>query len=491
MKELAFYSATKLVQSIKAGKINSIELLDHFADRVERLNPELNAVIQMDLKNARNRAVKADSAIKNGEDWGPLHGLPVTIKDSLEVVGMPCSSGAPELKNYMPEKNADVVQSLIDAGAIVFGKTNMPLYGGDVQSFNNVYGQSNNPWDRSLTPGGSSGGAAAAVAAGLTGLEIGSDIGGSIRTPAHFCGIYGHKPSFGIVPDRGHIPPPPGIFTGDYTLTADIVVVGPLARSADDISLAMNLIASPEKPEKKAWTIKLPEPRKKELKDFRIAVWLNDPACPVDILVSDRIQTLVDKLAKKGARVNEAHPQINFAENNAMYLDLLAAIMGAGLPREMFESLVHTAPTLSKDDQSHLARHIRGATQLHRNWISQDAVRQIMRQKWDDFFVDYDVLLCPAAPVAAFPHNHEYIYERTIHVNGNKRPYLDMLGWAGITGVAFLPATVAPAGLTPKGHPVGVQIVGPYLEDRTTIHFAKLMEEVVGGFVPPPDYTNR
>jgi len=491
MNELAFCSATELVKSIKAGKINCTELLDYFADRIERLNPELNAVIQMDIKNARDRAAKADSAIKNGEDWGPLHGLPVTIKDCLEVVGMPCSSGAPELKNHMPVKNADAVQSLIDAGAIVFGKTNMPLYGGDVQSYNDIYGQSNNPWDRSLTPGGSSGGAAAAIAAGLTGLEIGSDIGGSIRTPAHFCGIYGHKPSFGIVPDRGHIPPPPGIFTGDYTLNADIVVVGPLARSADDIALAMDLIVSPEKPEKKAWCIKLPEPRKKELKDFRIGVWLDDPACPVDTLVSGRIQAIADKLANEGALIDETHPQIDFAESNAMYLDLLAAIMGSGLPNEMFESLVQTAPTLSKDDQSHMARHIRGATQLHRSWIVQDAKRQIMRQQWDDFFTDYDVLLCPAAPVAAFPHNHEYIYDRTIHVNSDKRPYLDMLGWAGLTGVVSLPATVAPAGLTPEGHPVGVQIVGPYLEDRTTIHFAKLMENIFGGFIPPPDYINR
>ncbi|MFO7559987.1 MAG: amidase [Desulfobacterales bacterium] len=491
MNELAFCSATELVASIKAGKITCTEMLDYFTDRIARLNPELNAVIQMDIKNARARSEKADSAIKNGEDWGPLHGLPVTIKDSLEVVGMPCSSGAPELKNHMPEKNADVVQSLIDAGAVVFGKTNMPLYGGDVQSYNKIYGQSNNPWDRSLTPGGSSGGAAAALAAGLTGLEIGSDIGGSIRTPAHFCGIYGHKPSFGIVPDRGHIPPPPGIFTGDYTLTADLVVVGPLARSADDLSLAMDLIVSPEKPEKKAWCIKLPESRKKKLKDFRIGIWLDDPTCPVDIRVSDRIQTIADKLATEGVRIDETHPQIDFSESNAMYLDLLAAIMGSGLPREMFESLVQAAPTLSEEDTGHMARHIRGATQLHRNWIGQDAMRQIMRQKWDDFFTEYDLLLCPVAPVTAFPHDHEYIYDRTIQVNHRKRPYLDLLGWAGLAGVVFLPATVAPAGLTPEGHPVGVQIVGPYLEDRTTIQFAKLMENIFGGFVPPPDYVNR
>jgi amidase len=491
MTELAYSSASELVGAIKTKKITCVELLDYFSDRIERLNPELNAIIQTDLENAGKQAIEADKSIKNGEELGPLHGLPITIKDSLEVIGMPCSSGSQDLKNYLPKRNADVVQSLINAGAIVMGKTNMPLYGGDIQSFNDVYGQTNNPWDKTLTPGGSSGGAAAALAAGLTGLEIGSDIGGSIRTPAHFCGVYGHKPSFGIVPDRGHIPPPPGIFTGDYSLIADLVVVGPLARSADDLSLVMDIIVSPEKPDKKAWQINLPKPKKTNLKDYRIGLWLDDPACIVDTQIGDQIQNAADILAKNGATIEDKHPDIDFSESNKMYLSLLAAIMGSGFPKDMFDGLIQAEKNLSDEDQSYLAQHIRGSIQLHRNWISMDAMRQIMRQKWADYFLEYDVMLCPAAPVTAIPHDQNFIYDRKLNVNGVERPYLDLTGWAGITGVVYLPATVAPVGLTNEGLPVGVQIVGPYLEDKTTIHLATLMEDVVGGFSPPPDFINK
>ncbi|MBW2144220.1 MAG: amidase, partial [Deltaproteobacteria bacterium] len=199
MSEFAFKSATQLVRDIREGRISSSELLELYLERVERFNPDLNAIVATDIENARAKAKAADKAIANGDKTGPLHGLPITIKDTLEVKGMPCTSGAPLLKNHMPANNADVVQSLIDAGAIVFGKTNVPLYGGDMQSFNDVYGTTNNPWDLKRTPGGSSGGAAASLSAGLCGLDMGSDIGGSIRTPSHFCGLYGHKPSFGIV----------------------------------------------------------------------------------------------------------------------------------------------------------------------------------------------------------------------------------------------------------------------------------------------------
>jgi len=491
MTELAFSSASAIVSAIKTKKITCVELLHYFSDRIERLNPELNAIIQTDWESAEKQAIKADKAIEDGDALGPLHGLPITIKDSLEVADLPCSSGSPDLKDYFPKKNADVVQSLIDAGSIVMGKTNMPLYGGDIQSFNDIYGRTNNPWDKTRTPGGSSGGAAAALAAGLTGLEMGSDIGGSIRTPAHFCGVYGHKPSFGIVPDRGHIPPPPGIFTGDYSLIADLVVVGPLARNAEDLSLVMDLIVSPEKPDKKAWQIQLPKPRKTNVKDFRIGLWLDDPACPVDTQIKDQIQNAADMLAKKGVTIKDKQPDIDFLESSKMYLSLLAAIMGSGFPKKMFDDLIQAEKGLSDNDQSYMAQHIRGTIQLHRNWISMDAMRQIMRQKWADYFLEYDAMLCPVAPVAAIPHDHDFMYDRTLTVNGEKRPYLDLTGWAGITGVVYLPATVAPIGVTTEGLPVGVQIVGPYLEDKTTIHLAKLMEDVVGGFIPPPGFGNN
>lgn len=488
MNEPAFQSAIELAAAIRSGQISSAELLEYYLERVNRFNPELNAIVQTQVEQARKRAAEADEALARGDNWGPLHGIPITIKDTLEAAGMPCTSGAPPLKNHIPGKNADVVQFYVNAGAVVFGKTNVPLYGGDFQSFNEVYGQTNNPWDREMTPGGSSGGAAAALAAGLCALEIGSDIGGSIRTPAHFCGIYGHKPSYGIIPQKGHIPPPPGIFTGAHSLGIDIMVVGPLARNIDDIALGMDLLVAPEKSERRAWKIELPAPRKQSLKDLKIGVWLDDPACPVDRRVGDRLQDAVDALARQGADISEKRPEIDFAFSHDVFLSLLAAVMGAGTPDKYFKKWVGEARDLAADDQSYMARHIRGAIQRHKSWVERDAFRQIIRQKWADYFSEFDVLLCPPASTPAFPHDHRFLYDRTIVVNGTERPYMDIIGWAGLAGVSGLPATIAPAGRTPEGLPVGIQIIGPYLEDRTTIHSAKLLAEVIGGFTPPPGY---
>ncbi|MFZ5569601.1 MAG: amidase [Thermodesulfobacteriota bacterium] len=488
MDDLVFQPALTQIRAIRNRAITSRELLDLYLERVTRLNPGINAVVAMDADGARRQADEADAALSKGQIRGPLHGLPMTVKDSFEVVGMPCTSGAPELRHHQPAENADAVQSLIDAGAVVFGKTNMPLYGADIQTYNSVYGRTNNPWRTDRTPGGSSGGAAAALAAGLCGLEIGSDIGGSIRTPAHFCGIFGHKPSYGIVPDRGHIPPPPGIFTGKHSLSVDILASGPLARSAEDLAVAMDILAGPERAERKAWRIRLPAPRKKNLKKYRIGLWLDDPVCPVDAGVGDVIQNAVDALSKTGAQIRDIKPQVDFHTSHQIFLSLLAAVMGSGVPQAMFNKWLETSEKLDADDRSYLASHIRGATQLHLSWIRNDVIRQILRQKWADFFEICDVLLCPPAPVAAFPHDHQYLYERTVKVNGSLRPYLDLMAWAGLAGVSYLPATVAPVGMNPEGLPVGIQIIGPYLEDRTTIHVAGLISEVMGGFRPPPGF---
>jgi amidase len=422
MSETAFQSATNLLKAIRDRRISSVELLELYIERYEKLNPKINAVVAIDLENARARAKAADEALNKGDNWGPLHGLPITIKDSIEVVGMPCTSGAPVLKNHMPARNADVVQILLDAGAIIFGKTNLPLYAQDIQSYNEVYGQTNNPWDVTRVPGGSSGGAAAALAAGLTPLEIGSDIGGSIRNPAHFCGVYGHKPTFNIVPMRGHIPPPPGIFPGDYSLDGDIAVVGPLARSVEDIELVMDLIVSPDKPRQRAIRFKLPKPRKKNLKNYRIGLWIDDPAFPVDTVVIDRIQSVADKLAKAGARVEDKRPDIDFRRSHEVYSNLLHSVTSGGLPQEIFEQAVTEAQSLSENDKSPRSMWLRGTTLLHRRWIQMDYQRLIMRQKWADFFEDFDVLLCPVVSVTAFPHDHSEFFDRTLKVNNNERP---------------------------------------------------------------------
>ena len=224
MAQLPFRTATELAAALRAKEISSTELLDCYLGRIEELNPGLGAVVTLDADRARREAAEADRRLARGAAAGPLHGLPVTVKDCLETAGLRTTCGAPELAGYVPERDAEAVGRLRSAGAIIMGKTNLPAWASDCQSYNELFGTTNNPWDAGRTPGGSSGGAAAAVAAGLSALELGSDLGGSLRIPAAWCGVYTLKPSFGIIPVDGHIPPPPGM-----PAEVDIGVVGPLA----------------------------------------------------------------------------------------------------------------------------------------------------------------------------------------------------------------------------------------------------------------------
>lgn len=484
VRNTALKSTFEIASALRRGTVGCLELLERYLSRVDRFNPSLNAVVVMNVDVARERARVADDALARGEVWGPLHGLPMTIKDSLEVMGMPTTSGAPRLKNHLPKRNATVVQRLIDAGAIVFGKTNLPLYADDVQTYNEVYGTTNNPWDPSRSPGGSSGGAAAALAAGLTPLELGSDIGGSIRNPSHFCGVYGHKPTWGVVPFRGHIPPPPGVLE-----PIDLAVVGPMARYAEDLSLAFDLIAGADGPAALGWKLNLPSPRKTALRDYRVAAWLDDPACPVDSEVLDILGNAVDALARAGVRVaDRARPIRNLAKSHELYLQLLYAVYGAAYKSAALEKLVDQA-TRSPRSKKYAARFARGATQRHGAWMRANEERVTLREQWQVFFDNFDVLLAPIMPTAAFPHDQKgSINQRTFVVNGHKRPYLDQLTWAGLVTVVHLPATAVPVGFTQSGLPVGMQIVGPYMGDRTTLDFARRMADVVGGFVAPPGY---
>ncbi len=484
MSNPSFRSATELCSALRAREIGCLELLEHYLDRVERLNPQINAIVATDLEAARERATKADEALARDEVWGPLHGLPMTIKDSIEVAGMPTTSGAPELKGHIPAAHAPAVQRLIDAGAVVFGKTNLPLYAGDLQSYNEVYGTTNNPWDVTRGPGGSSGGAAAAIAAGLTGLELGSDIGGSIRNPSHYCGVYGHKPSYNLIPLRGHIPGPPGALSG-----SDLAVLGPLARGAEDLDLALDVMAGPDPYDTASWSVMLQPPRHENLGDFRIAAWLDDPLCPVDGEVAALMENLASALENTGLSVDRsARPGIDIPRANDVYTQLLAAQMSAGLPPEESAKLAASAASLDPEDQTYNAALARSILQGHGEWLRLNEERAHMRRSWAEFFDDFDVLLMPIMPTAAFPHDHSYMNDRMVTVNGEPFPYFGQIFWAGLATCVFLSSTVAPVGLTPGGLPVGVQVVGPHHEDKTTIHFARLLAEVVGGFVPPPDF---
>ena len=313
--------------------------------------------------------------------------------------GLPNSYGLPLVKDYIPSTNADVAEAVLNDGAIIFGKTNLPLMGMDTQTFNEVYGQTSNPWDITLTPGGSSGGAAAALAAGLTALEIGNDNGGSIRTPAHFCGVYGHKSSYGIISTQGGSEPwsimDPNYVDSYYNPPLDLLVCGPLGRSAEDLKLAMDVIVGPPMHQRKAITIKLPQPRKTNLKEFKVGVWIDDHTYPTDSAVGDCLQNFADRLAKAGCTLKTEKPVIDLGQSYRLWNDLVVMSLSHTQPLGAFDTAKNALGTLKDNDQSLQAIWTRAMTAYHRDWNKLNFVRAIMSQKWADYFQKFDVLLCP------------------------------------------------------------------------------------------------
>jgi len=356
----------------------------------------------------------------------------------------------------------------------------------DWQTYNPLFGTTNNPWDLARTPGGSSGGSAAALAAGLTGLELGSDIGGSIRIPAHCCGVFGHKPTWGVVPERGHNPGPPG-----SRLEKDINTIGPLARSADDLALALDVLAGPLPEHGRAWRLELPAPGRRHLREYRVAAWLDDPACPVDDGVREPLEAAVEALRRAGATVDDAaRPPFPLKRAVEIYRRLLAPITTDTLSDEQFAQVARNAASSAGSDAGgDLAEFARDMALSHRDWISVHEERERLKTGWAEFFRDFDVLLCPVAPLPAIPHDQsDPLVQRSLLVNGQPRPYTDHFVWMGSIGVCHLPASVAPAGQTPGGLPVGIQIVAAHFEDRSAIDFAGRLSREIGGYEPPAGF---
>ena len=478
--EPAFQSAASLAADLRERRIGCLELLEHFIARTERFNPDLNAIVVFDFDRSRDRARAADRALARGEVWGPLHGLPMTVKDSYDVAGLPTTWGVPDLRDNVATTNAVAVDRLLAAGAVIFGKTNVPFNLADFQSYNDIYGTTRNPWDLELVPGGSSGGSAAALAAGLTGLETGSDIGGSIRNPAHYCGVYGHKSTWGVLPPRGHAQP--GVIA-----PTDISVIGPLARDAGDLALALDVMAGPDRIEAHGWKLDLPRPDGREPGDWRIAVWADDDYCPVDNAVRDAVLRAADAFQAAGATVDhDARPDFAPAEADEVYMGLLQSALSARHGDEEFRKNLERVARLD-DDDSPRARRLRAGAMHHRDWIMVNERRTRLRWAWRELFDRFDALLCPIACIPAFPHDQQRDMDaRRITVNGALRPYWDQLFWAGLTCVALLPATVAPAAT--EGLPIGVQIVGPEGGDYVTVELARQLRDLIGGFRPPPGY---
>ncbi|MEM7743624.1 MAG: amidase [Pseudomonadota bacterium] len=483
MTDIAFKSATELLAMLEAREIGARELLEMYLSRIETHNPALNAIIWMDAERARAEADASDARRAKGETLGRLDGLPVTVKESFDLIGSPTTWGVPAFADNIAQLDSNVVARYRAAGAVVFGKTNVPFMLSDWQSFNDIYGTCNNPWDLGRTPGGSSGGSAAALAAGLTGLEAGSDIGASIRNPAHYCGVYGHKPTFDVISGVGQSLP------GDLGGT-DIAVVGPLGRSAADLELAMDLLAGGAGPLARGWTLTLPGSRKKTLAEFRVAIVLTDAESEVDQPIQDALTALGRWLESEGATVAwDARPAFSSAEAMEVYTMLLRSATSKRMTDAMLDEARAALAGLGSDAIPFRRRMLAAQLMGHRDWLNWNVRRHEMMAAWEDHFENYDLLLCPAAASAAFPHDQEgERHDRLIEVNGRMVPTTDQLFWAGWPGVCYLPGTVAPVGLTDRGLPVGVQIVGRRFDDRTCLRMAALIEEGYGGFRPPPGY---
>ncbi len=468
-------SGTEVAAAIKARQLSSVEALEHLVARVSRLDGPINAVVQWDLDRARAAAAAADAATIRGDAVGALHGVPLTIKDSFSTIGCVTTSGSPDLADHVPTEDAWPVARLREAGAIPFAKTNLPIFAGDIQSYNDVYGTTNNPHNVDRTPGGSSGGSSAALAMGFTPLELGSDIGGSIRVPAHYSGVMGHKPSYGIVPGHGQIPGMPGTLS-----QADLAVVGPMARTVADLESMLDVIAGPDRWQTPAWRLELPPARAKTLPELRIAAWTDDPYCPVDASTRRVLAQVIASIEGAGGRVDtDARPDFTLEKADVVFKSLLFSALAGSFSRQEIEQIA------GDTNETPLGFIHRASAARHREWLANNERRLQIRQRWHEFFQHFDVILLPVQPRGAIPHDHSPQWSRTIAIEGVTRPYQDLFGWTGPAGAGFLPATVVPGGMGDDGLPIGVQIVGPYLNDRTTLQAARLIAELRGGCPRP------
>jgi amidase len=479
-----YQTATQLTQALAARDVSAVELADAAIARIERLDATINAVCVRDFDRARDAAHAADASRARG-DVSPLLGIPMLVKESFNVAGLPTTWGIPPFKDFIATEDAVAVARVKAAGAVILGKTNVPMGLGDLQTYNAIYGTTNNPWNPARTPGGSSGGSAAALAAGYAALSIGSDIAGSLRVPAHFCGIHAHKPSYGVVPSRGHMPPP----SRPIPFEPDLRVVGPMARSVADLSLLFGLLAEPDKMALgKGYRLALPPARRNVLRDYRVLVLESHPMLPTAASIRSAVEGVASHLERAGVRVERGSPLVpDQAEATRLYMRLLLSIIAASSPAEVYEQFRSLAASLGADDRSLAAERTRGAVLSHKDWIAADAARALLRYQWEALFAEFDIVLCPVAPTTAFPHDHSLIlWERTLRIDGVEHNYADQLVWSAVATAPGLPATVLPVGRDEDGLPVGIQLIGPMYEDLTTLHFAGLLERELGGFMPPP-----
>ena len=469
--------ATDQIAALNAKRVSAVELLEASLVRHEQTHGQLNAVVAVDVERAFEQARAIDDLRAKGETPGPLAGLPMTVKDTLDVVGLPASSGLQHLRQRQA-KDASAVRFARRAGAVIWGKTNTPVMAGDWQTFNALYGTTNNPWDGERTTGGSSGGAAAALAASVTALEIGSDIGGSLRVPASFCGVFSHKPTWGTVDQHGHVPPSPGSWS-----ERDLNVVGPMARSARDLRLLLSVIQGG------LLTAKAPPA---ELKETKVALWLDEPSFPQDPEVRTAIERFAAELAAAGATVMPIPSPVHMPSLMGAYQVLLGAVLGEDMPPgavrglERMRGWARWQMSRGASPTSNAAMTL-AYTATHREWMAADAVRRRLRHEIAAVFGRFDAILAPIAPVTAFPHDHSPFGRRKLTTSdGQVMPYTSMLNWISLATALHLPATAIPAGFSASGLPVGAQLIGPLNSDGRMLALAQAIEEKVRGFAAPP-----
>lgn len=478
-----FATATALLAALRDRHVSAVELLEMHLAQIARHNPALNAIVTPDYDNSRRTAAKADAARARGED-APLLGLPYTLKDSINAVGLRSTAGAPVFADYRATEDARLTARVRAAGGVLMGKTNVPPFLGDWQSNNVIFGRTNNPWDQTRTPGGSTGGGAAALAAGLTPLEFGSDIGGSIRVPAAFCGVYGHRPSETALARSGQVIgsplPNPAIIMG---------VQGPLARSAEDLALAFEVVAGPDTGEDVAWRLEIPPARHERLADYRVAVLPPLDWHPVDTEIMAAQADLAARLGRLGARVQEVQPAEfgDLRDFHALYRSLLSTITSIRQPDADKQTQIAALRATGDPFDEATAAGLEATAPHYIIWFGR---REQYRAAYRAFFREWDILLCPAFPTPAYPHIALDVpaAERTHTVNGQQMRYEQALVYPSLTTLCGQPATAFPVGLTKGGLPIGLQAIGPYLEDRTPMHFAALVAREIGGFRAPPGY---
>ena len=480
---LDFASAAEAARAVRTGQIGARELTERMLTRIHTYNPKLGAVVNVLADQAMAEAARIDATRGRTETRGPLHGVPILIKDCFEIAGVPTTAGIKQLAQYRPAADSAVVRRLRAAGAIVLGNTNVPFVLNDWQSYNDIYGTTNNPWDLTRTPGGSSGGSAAGLAAGLGYFSPGSDRSGSLRIPASFCGVYAHKPTLGVVPLQGWFPSPPG---SGPNLADPISVAGPMARSAADLGMGLQGMGGPDGDDARAYRWTMPAPRRARLTDYRVGYVLDDPACPLDAPVRERLEATIEALGKVGVKLKQGWPAgIDAAAQHRTYLYMLYSSIGSppGIKPDDMRALA------ARDDGSMGSIFAQTVVDPISRYINHEREQLRARAAWRAAFQDLDVFLTPTSLVAAFPHDHsEPMAARKLITQAGPRAYTDLFFWMGLANISGLPATAAPAGRTGGGLPVGLQILGPYMEDATPIDFAERATEVLGGFAPPPGY---